>query len=87
MKIRLLTSIIFLFLAYQSIPAQGLVRSFYVKVPEENLRSAPNSKKIGALIEGAETTILVEKDSWAKVQVTGWIWKPSLTTVNEVTTR
>lgn len=81
MKIRLLTSIIFLFLAYQSIPAQGLVRSFYVKVPEENLRSAPNGKKIGALIEGAETTILVEKDSWAKVQVTGWIWKPSLTTV------
>ncbi len=52
----------------------------YVKVPEENLRAAPNGKKIGTLLEGAETTLLVEKDNWVKVQITAWIWKPSLTT-------
>ena len=60
-------------------PAQVSVNKLYVKVPEENLRSAPKGKKVGALLEGTETTVLVEKDNWVKVQVTGWIWKPSLT--------
>jgi parvulin-like peptidyl-prolyl isomerase len=80
MKIRYFAPILLLLLAYQTMLGQGSVSNFYVKVPEENLRSAPNGKKIGALLEGAATTILVEKDSWVKVQVTGWIWKPSLTT-------
>ena len=84
MRLRLFPSLLFVFLACQSIGAQGLVRDFYVKVPEENLRSAPNGKKIGALLEGAQTTILVENDNWAKVQVTGWIWKPSLTTIKPI---
>lgn len=54
-------------------------KKYYVNIPEENLRNAPNGRKLGSLIEGTEMTALVEKDNWIKVQVTGWIWKPSLT--------
>jgi len=58
---------------------QSLAADLYVKIPEENLRMAPNGKKIGTVLEGTKATVLVEKDNWVKVQVTGWIWKPSLT--------
>lgn len=74
-------------LLFQSVVmAQGLVRTYYVKVPEENLRAAPNGKKLATLLEGTETQLLIEKDNWVKVQITGWIWKPSLTTVKPTST-
>ena len=56
----------------------------YVNVPEENLRNAPNGRKLGTLIDGTEMLVLVEKENWVKVQITGWIWKPSLTTVKKI---
>jgi parvulin-like peptidyl-prolyl isomerase len=58
--------------------AQGLATKMYISVPEENLRIAPNGKKTGSLVQGTETTVLVEQGQWLKVQVTGWIWKGSL---------
>ncbi|MBD3376584.1 SH3 domain-containing protein [candidate division KSB1 bacterium] len=50
----------------------------YIGIPQENLRSGPNGKKIGVLLEGTEMAVLEEKDNWVRVAVTGWIWKPSL---------
>ncbi|MDZ7722043.1 MAG: peptidylprolyl isomerase [candidate division KSB1 bacterium] len=55
------------------------VRTMYVKVAEENLRIAPNGRKIGTILKGTEMTILQERDNWVQVQLTGWFWKPSLT--------
>jgi len=58
---------------------QNATGKLYVNVAEENLRSAPSGKKIGAVLQGTETTVLVEQEKWVKVQVTGWLWKGSLT--------
>ena len=67
--------------------AQTVLQQMYVKAVEENLRSAPNGKKVGALLEGTEATILVERDKWVKVQVTGWIWKESLSNIKPTITK
>ena len=55
------------------------IRTMYVKVAEENIRIAPNGRKIGALLKGTQLTVLEERDNWVQVQLTGWFWKPSLT--------
>lgn len=59
--------------------SQATSNKLYVKVPEENLRAAPSGTKIGTVLQGAETTVLIDQDKWVKVQVTGWLWKGSLT--------
>ena len=51
----------------------------FVKIPSENLRSAPSGDKIGALNAGTKVKILEKQDKWAKVQLTGWVWNESLT--------
>ena len=51
----------------------------YLKIEEENLRSSPNGKKIGTVLQKTKFKKLGEKGKWVKVQLTGWIWKPSLT--------
>jgi len=61
-------------------------RTLYVNVPEENLRNAPNGRKLGTVTEGTDMMVLYEKDNWVKVQITGWIWKPSLTTIKKSST-
>lgn len=61
--------------------AQGLSSKMYLKVPEENLRIAPGGKKIGSVMQGTEMSVLLERDNWVKVQITGWIWKESLSSV------
>ena len=58
---------------------QSATGKLYVNVAEENIRSAPSGKKIGTLLQGTETTVLVDQDKWVKVQITGWLWKGSLT--------
>jgi parvulin-like peptidyl-prolyl isomerase len=60
-------------------------RTLYVNVPEENLRNAPNGRKLGSVVEGTDMLFLYEKDNWVKVQLTGWIWKPSLTSLKKST--
>jgi len=72
---------LFIVLTAGSLIAQGISSRMYLKVPEENLRFAPSGKKIGSLLEGAEMRIVQEQDKWVKVQITGWIWKESLTNV------
>ncbi len=83
-KIKLLFTSFFA-LVILTLVTSSLAADLYVKVPEENLRMAPNGKKIGAILEGTKATVLVEKDNWVKVQVTGWIWKPSLTSIKPTT--
>ena len=60
-------------------------RTLYVNVPEENLRNAPKGRKLGTVVEGTDMLVLLEKDNWVKVQITGWIWKPSLTSIKKST--
>lgn len=55
----------------------------YVSVPEENLRIAPNGRKIGTVLENTEMVAVAENGNWVQVQITGWIWKPSLSTVRK----
>jgi hypothetical protein len=66
-------------LSFHSLLAQGLSSKMYLKVPEENLRSAPSGAKIGSILAGTEMSVLLERDNWVKVQITGWVWKESLT--------
>jgi len=76
----LILAVLFI-LSTHSSTAQGISSKMYVKVPEENLRSAPNGKKFGSVLEGTEILVLQEQDKWVQVQITGWIWKESLTNV------
>jgi parvulin-like peptidyl-prolyl isomerase len=63
------------------ISAQNAPRKLYVNVESENLRSAPQGKKIGSVLNGTEAVVLVEQEKWIKVQITGWIWKGSMTQI------
>ena len=51
----------------------------YVKVLNENLRSEPNGTKIGEIFAGSEVEVIERESNWAKVQISAWIWEPSLT--------
>lgn len=73
----LLTMLLLIFCSTFQLFAQ--TRKLYVNVAEENLRNAPKGQKIASVVNGTEMLVLLEKDNWVKVQVTGWIWKPSTT--------
>lgn len=62
----------------QALHAQGGKQ--YVKIKQENIRGSMNGPKIGMLESGAEVEVLESTPQWAKVQLTCWIWKNSLTT-------
>ncbi len=62
--------------------AQEYPKLQYVGIAEENLRAAPQGKKIGTVLQGQQLVVLEESGNWAKVQLTGWIWKPSLSLYN-----
>ncbi len=79
----ILTGAILMIMLSQGNELWAQVRTLYVNVPQENLRNAPNGRKLGSLLEGTEMLVLLEKDNWVKVQITGWMWKPSLTTVKK----
>ncbi|MBN1782500.1 peptidylprolyl isomerase [bacterium] len=51
----------------------------YVRLKSENLRDAPGGAKIGELTGGTGVEVLEKRPNWVKIQVTGWIWEPSLT--------
>lgn len=57
--------------------AQG---DFYIKVKTENFRNAPSGDIIGKLNSGTKLKIVGEEGQWVKVQVEGYVWKPSVTT-------
>ena len=73
--------ILLLTLLSSLIYAQITTRKLYVNKESENLRVAPQGKKIGSLLNGTEAIVLVEKEKWIKVQITGWIWKDSMTDI------
>jgi len=49
-----------------------------VEVESENLRAAPNGKKIGTLLEGTSVDTLETDGRWVRVRLEGWVWGPSL---------
>jgi len=58
---------------------KGNGRMLYLKVPEENLRSEPSGPIIAKVTKHCEMEVLQETDKWVRVQITGWIWKDSVT--------
>jgi parvulin-like peptidyl-prolyl isomerase len=53
----------------------------YVSADQENLRAAPNGQKIGTVMNGVEAAVIEERGNWAKIMLTAWIWKPSLSNI------
>lgn len=51
----------------------------YVKVDKENLRLEPNGKIIAKVVKATEMGVIETKGGWAKVRITGWIWRESTT--------
>jgi len=51
----------------------------YIKVDQDNLRLQPNGEILGKLNSGTKCKVLEDNSKWMKVQITGWIWKESLT--------
>jgi len=83
-KFSILAAFILALLPIQTLFAQELSSKMYLKVPEENLRTAPGGKKMGSLLQGTEMSVILERDNWVKVQITGWIWKGSLSSAAPV---
>lgn len=59
--------------------AEAKESHLYVKVERGNLRDSPKGGKIAEILQSTEMKIVEEKGNWVKVQITGWIWKPSTT--------
>ncbi len=51
----------------------------YVRVKSENFRSSPGGKIMGRLNGGTKLKVVSEEGQWVKVQVEGYVWKPSVT--------
>jgi len=73
---KILIILIFLMISINSYSQQD---ERYIKVDQENLRLQPNGKILGKLNSGTKCKILEDNSKWMKVQITGWIWKGSLT--------
>ena len=63
-------------LSYQIFAQTGIK---YAKPLKENIRVSPNGAKIGDIASGSEVKVLNTEGNWAKVSITAWIWKGSLT--------
>lgn len=44
----------------------------------ENMRDAPNGRKVGTLLEGTEIEEISRDGKWVRFRIEGWIWGPSL---------
>ena len=53
-------------------------RELTVEKPTENVRAAPDGKKIGTLLRGASVERLGQDGKWVQFRLEGWIWGPSL---------
>jgi hypothetical protein len=74
---RFMTGICLIILFNTILYSQGGIQ--YVKIKSENLRDAPSGNKIGELSGSTKVEVLEKRPNWIKIQVTGWIWEPSLT--------
>ncbi len=54
-------------------------KKVWVIAPEENLRAAPNGKKLGSVLKGTPMIVIEDGQKWVQVAVTGFIWKESIT--------
>jgi hypothetical protein len=45
---------------------------------EENFRREPNGTQLASVMPGAELSVVAEQGGWAQVELTGWIWAPSV---------
>ena len=54
-------------------------KKVYVIAQQENLREAPNGKKIASVLKGTPMVVIEDGDKWVQVAVTGFIWKESIT--------
>ncbi len=54
-------------------------KKVYVMTASENLRVAPNGKKIATVLKGTPMVVLEDGEKWVQVAVTGFIWKESIT--------
>jgi hypothetical protein len=45
---------------------------------EENFRREPNGTELASVMPGAELSVVAEQGGWAQVELTGWIWAPSV---------
>ncbi len=61
-------------LAQQELRA-GVLR---LQTSVENFRDAPNGRKLGTLVEGAEIEKIAQDGKWVRFRVEGWVWGPSL---------
>ncbi len=61
------------------LPAEDSVsKDIYVSSPHENVRSGPNGKKLGSLLQGTPLKEIERKGGWIRVQMEGWIWDRSV---------
>ena len=44
----------------------------------ENMRDAPNGRKVGTLLKGTEIEEISRDGKWVRFRIEGWIWGPSL---------
>ena len=60
--------------------AQHQLREGTLRVQEsvENMRDAPNGRKVGTLLEGTEIEEISRDGKWVRFRFEGWIWGPSL---------
>ena len=61
--------------------AQAVPRLMYITPENENLRARQNGPILGILTQGTTVAVIEEQDKWLKVQIVGWIWKESLSSI------
>ena len=83
MRQRTILSLVFVLIVFMHMPDLCAQTKVYLNVPQENLRNAPSGRKLGSLLENTEMVAIAENDKWVQVQITGWIWKASLTTMKK----
>ncbi len=53
-------------------------RTYQVANTSENIRTAPEGRQIGTLVQGATIEEVGQDGRWVKFQLEAWIWGPSL---------
>jgi len=54
------------------------VRTYEVAKPSENIRTAPEGRQIGTLVQGATIEEAGRDGRWIKFHLEAWVWGPSL---------
>jgi hypothetical protein len=54
-----------------------------VVVAEENFRREPNGTQLATVLRGAELPVVNEQGGWVEVELSGWIWAPSVSDANQ----